>query len=109
MGSRKALAVILCASMSSQVAAYEIHDPVERTLVITTLAPSFLVVATTGGTTMAMNSLSQSAKTDALAFIGSDGEIRGPQFEQAVRYYHAAYDPPYMSDEQFALAIAASS
>ncbi|WP_346780110.1 DUF2388 domain-containing protein [Pseudomonas sp. MPFS] len=56
-----------------------------------------------------MNSLSQSAKTDALAFIGSDGEIRGPQFEQAVRYYHAAYAPPYMSDEQFALAIAASS
>ena len=50
----------------------------------------------------------KSAKADALAFIGSDGEIRGAQFEQAARYYHSAYGQPHMTDKQLALAIATS-
>ncbi|NNA88326.1 DUF2388 domain-containing protein [Pseudomonas gessardii] len=52
--------------------------------------------------------LFKSSKSDALAFIGSDGEIRGAQFEQACRYYRSAYKPPLMSDAQLALAIAAA-
>ncbi len=50
----------------------------------------------------------KSAKTDALAFIGSDGEIRGAQFEQAYRYYRATNASPLMSDMQLAQAIATS-
>lgn len=50
----------------------------------------------------------KSAKSDALAFIGSEGEIRGAEFEQASRYYRATYRPPLMSDHQLALAIATS-
>lgn len=107
MDSWKALAMALLASLSAQVVAYEIDDPVERTLVVTTLAPSFLIAGTTGLTSLASNGF-KSAKTDALAFIGSDGEIRGAQFEQAVRYYHSAYAQPYVTDKQLALAIAAS-
>lgn len=48
------------------------------------------------------------AKADALAFIGSKGEIRGAQFEQAVRFYHTTYAPPLMTEHQLALAIATS-
>ncbi|MBS7425821.1 DUF2388 domain-containing protein [Pseudomonas syringae] len=48
------------------------------------------------------------ARDDALAFIGSDGEIRGAQFEQAVQRYRSITKPPLMSDLQLADAIAAS-
>jgi uncharacterized protein (TIGR02448 family) len=48
------------------------------------------------------------AKADALAFIGSEGQIRGAQFEQAVRFYRTTYLPPLMSDRQLAQAIATS-
>ncbi|MDQ0652373.1 uncharacterized protein (TIGR02448 family) [Pseudomonas cedrina] len=48
------------------------------------------------------------AKADALTFIGTDGEIRGAQFEQAVRFYRTTYSPPLMTDHQLALAIATS-
>ncbi|MCE4057107.1 DUF2388 domain-containing protein [Pseudomonas sp. Au-Pse12] len=105
MAPWKALAVSLLVSVSIKVSAYEIHDPVERTLVVTTLAPSVLVVATTGLTSLASQSF-KPAKADALAFVGSGGEIRGAQFEQAVQYYHPAHGEPYMTDEQLALAIA---
>ncbi|QBX41407.1 DUF2388 domain-containing protein [Pseudomonas fluorescens] len=43
-----------------------------------------------------------------LAFIGSDGETRGAQFEQAVRHYRAYYPLPHMTDGQLAQAIATS-
>ncbi|MCF5734600.1 DUF2388 domain-containing protein [Pseudomonas syringae] len=48
------------------------------------------------------------ARDDALAFIGSDGEIRGAQFEQAVQRYRSITKPPLMSYLQLANAIAAS-
>ncbi|CDF96841.1 hypothetical protein BN844_1072 [Pseudomonas sp. SHC52] len=48
------------------------------------------------------------AKNDALTFIGSDGQIRGAQFEQASRYYRSNYNSPLMSDMQLAQAIATS-
>ncbi|MBH3460290.1 MULTISPECIES: DUF2388 domain-containing protein [Pseudomonas] len=45
---------------------------------------------------------------DALAFIGSDGAIRGARFEQACHEYRASATPPFMSDRQLALAITAT-
>ncbi|MBC3948376.1 DUF2388 domain-containing protein [Pseudomonas sp. DOAB1069] len=47
------------------------------------------------------------ARDDALAFIGSDGDIRGAQFEQAVQRYRSTANQPQMSDLQLAQAIAA--
>ncbi len=66
-----------------------------------------LIGATTSLTTEPPE-IFKSAKTDALAFIGSDGEIRGAQFEQASRYYRSTSAPPLMSDTQLARAIATS-
>ncbi|MCD5973639.1 DUF2388 domain-containing protein [Pseudomonas sp. CDFA 550] len=48
------------------------------------------------------------ARDDALAFIGSDGNIRGAQFEQAVQHYRSTANQPLMSDLQLAQAIAAN-
>lgn len=48
------------------------------------------------------------ARDDALAFIGSDGDIRGAQFEQAVQHYRSTANQPLMSDLQLAQAIAAN-
>ncbi|PHN28722.1 DUF2388 domain-containing protein [Pseudomonas sp. ICMP 561] len=47
------------------------------------------------------------AREDALAFIGSDGDIRGARFEQAVQRYRSTANQPQMSDLQLAQAIAA--
>ena len=76
-------------------------------MMMITLAPTTVLSLTTGLSEVAARNF-KPAKADALAFIGSDGEIRGAQFEQALRYYHTAYKPPLMSDQQFAQAIAAS-
>ena len=62
------------------------------------------VAATTGLTMLASNNF-KPAKADALAYIGSDGDIRGAQFEQAVRFYRTTYAPPLMNDQQLAQAI----
>ncbi|CAH0231446.1 DUF2388 domain-containing protein [Pseudomonas brassicacearum] len=105
MDSWKVLAIGLMASISMESAARQIDNPVERALSVATLSPLLLI----GGTTALTSHIPEffkSAKTDALAFIGSDGEIRGAQFEQAVLYYRATYSPPLMSDRQLALAIA---
>jgi uncharacterized protein (TIGR02448 family) len=48
------------------------------------------------------------ARGDALAFIGSDGDIRGAQFEQAVQRYRSTTKTPWMSDMQLAEAISAT-
>ncbi|WP_404939058.1 DUF2388 domain-containing protein [Pseudomonas sp. JDS08PS003] len=107
MDSMKALGVILLAVASTPVVAHENNDPVEKAMFITTISPLLIVSGTTALTVYGPASM-KSAKADALAFIGSNGEIRGAQFEQAARYYHSAYDRPYMTDEQLALAIATS-
>ncbi|KPC34395.1 Uncharacterized protein ABJ99_3561 [Pseudomonas syringae pv. cilantro] len=49
---------------------------------------------------------SRPARDDALAFIGSDGEIRGAQSEQAVRRYRSISTQPRMCELQLAQAIA---
>nr|BFD42493.1 DUF2388 domain-containing protein [Pseudomonas sp. FFPRI_1] len=107
MDSMKTLSVILLALASIPVVAHENNDPVEKAMFLTTIAPLLVVSGTTALTVYGPASM-KSAKADALAFIGSNGEIRGAQFEQAARYYHSAYDQPYMTDEQLALAIATS-
>lgn len=104
MDSRKTLAIALALMASPYVRAEAHNDPVEKATFYTFAVPSILVAGTLVGTTM-LPQLLMSSKDDAVAFIGSNGEIRGAQFEQALRYYHANNPPPYLTDEQFALAI----
>ncbi|WP_095095823.1 DUF2388 domain-containing protein [Pseudomonas sp. Irchel 3A5] len=70
----------------------------------------FSTVATALLTTMSSEKIADfftPARDDALAFIGSDGDIRGAQFEQAVQRYRSTANQPQMSDLQLAQAIAA--
>ncbi len=85
--------------------AAEGRSPLERATMVTTGAPLLLTSGTAWLTSKPFEML-KSAKSDALAFIGSDGDIRGAQFELAVRTYHAAYPAPHMDDMQLAQAIA---
>ncbi|MDF9618065.1 DUF2388 domain-containing protein [Pseudomonas entomophila] len=73
-------------------------------MLMITILPFTPLTATTALSESAKDNF-KPAKADALTFIGSGGEIRGAQFEQAVRYYHAAHDPAPMTDDQLALAI----
>ena len=106
MDSWKTLAIALTASISAQAAA-EDRGSYQNSMFLVLFAPTVTVAGTTGLTLLASNNF-KPAKADALTFIGSDGEIRGAQFEQAVRYYRTTYVPPLMTDHQLALAIAAS-
>ncbi|MGC6370068.1 DUF2388 domain-containing protein [Pseudomonas sp. K2I15] len=47
-----------------------------------------------------------SAKNDALAFVGSEGKIRGAYFEQALLSFRSAGGNRHVSDAQFAEAVA---
>lgn len=105
MDLRKALAMTLLASVSTQAVSGDDVNPVAAGIFITISLPTILIGGITSLTTEPPK-VFKSAKTDALAFIGSDGEIRGAQFEQASRYYRATYGSPLMSDQQLALAIA---
>lgn len=80
-------------------------DSYNNSMLSVLMAPTYTVAGTTGLTMLATNNF-KPAKADALAFIGSDGDIRGAQFEQAVRFYRTTYAPPLMTDQQLALAIA---
>ncbi|KTC47484.1 DUF2388 domain-containing protein [Pseudomonas syringae] len=74
-----------------------------RRLLLSTVASGLL-------TTMAADKVAdffRPARDDALAFVGSDGEIRGAQFEQAVQHYRSISAQPRMSELQLAQAIAA--
>ena len=104
MDSWKTLAIAVLASVSTQAFA-EDRGSYQNSMFLVLLAPTVTIAATTGLTMLAANNFNP-AKADALAFIGSDGEIRGAQFEQAVRYYRTTYSPPLMTDHQLALAIA---
>ncbi|WP_460421900.1 DUF2388 domain-containing protein [Pseudomonas sp. ZL2] len=106
MDSWKNLTIAVLATISTQALA-ENKGSYENSMMMITLAPTTLLSGTTGLSELAVKNF-KPAKADALAFIGSDGEIRGAQLEQAVRYYHAAYSPPHMTDDQLALAIVAS-
>ena len=107
MGSWKALVIALLASVSTQAVSGDDVNPIAAGIFITISSPTILIGATTSLTTEPPK-IFKSAKTDALAFIGSDGEIRGAQFEQASQYYRSTYTPPLMSDTQLAQAIATS-
>ncbi|NMY22833.1 DUF2388 domain-containing protein [Pseudomonas sp. WS 5410] len=107
MESWKTLAIALLASVSTQAVSGDGANPIAAAIFLTISAPTILIGATTSLTTEPPE-IFKSAKTDALAFIGSDGEIRGAQFEQASRYYRSNGAPPLMSDTQLARAIATS-
>ncbi|WP_046382957.1 DUF2388 domain-containing protein [Pseudomonas veronii] len=107
MESWKALAIALLASVSTQAVSGDDVNPIAAGIFITISSPTILIGATTSLTTEPPK-IFKSAKTDALAFIGSDGEIRGAQLEQASRYYRSTYSSPILSDMQIAQLIAAS-
>lgn len=107
MGSWKILAIALLASVSTQAISGDDVNPIAAAIFITISSPTILIGATTSLTTEPPE-VFKSAKTDALAFIGSDGEIRGAEFEQAVRFYRTTYTPPLMNDQQLAQAIAST-
>ncbi len=106
MDSWKTLAIALLASVSTQAVSGDGANPIAAAIFLTTSAPTILIGATTSLTTEPPK-VFKSAKADALAFIGSEGVIRGAQFEQASRYYHSTSAPPLMSDAHLAQAIAA--
>ncbi|WP_053137455.1 DUF2388 domain-containing protein [Pseudomonas sp. MIACH] len=104
MDSWKTLAIAVMVLIGAPAVAAENANPFDKALMYSTFLPTILVAGTTSLTTDAPK-LFTSSKTDALAFIGSDGEIRGAEFEQASRYYRSTYAAPLMSDMQLAKAI----
>lgn len=100
----KILTAALLLSVSTQAVSGDGANPIAAAIFLTICAPTLLIGATTSLTTEPPE-IFKSAKTDALAFVGSDGEIRGAEFEQASRYYRSAYASPHMSDMQLAQAI----
>ena len=107
MDSWKTLAIALLVSISTPAVSGDGANPIAAAIFLTISAPTILIGATTSLTTEPPK-IFKSAKTDALVFIGSDGEIRGAEFEQASRYYRSAYKSPHMPDMQLAQAIATS-
>ena len=107
MDSWKTLVIVVMASISPQALAAENNNPFQAAPMITTIIPAVIISGATAATS-SIPDLFKSAKGDALAFVGSNGEIRGAEFEQACRYYRATYSQPLMTDQQLAQAIAAS-
>lgn len=103
----KTLAAAVMVLSTTLAIAAENNNPFQGALMITTIVPAVIISAPTA-ITSEIPEYFKSAKTDALAFIGSDGEIRGAEFEQASRYYQSTYPSPLMSDMQLAQAIATS-
>lgn len=102
-----ALQLTMLTLISIPTHAAENNNPFQAALMITSLAPCIIVSGALAGTT-AIPDLFKTAKSDALTFIGSDGIIRGAQFEQASRYYRSTHSEPMMSDMQLAQVIATS-
>eukprot|EP01034_Spumella_vulgaris_P008650 gene8650-11010_t len=101
MESWKALAIALLLSASTHAAAGDNVNPVAAGIFITISFPTILIGGSTSLTTEPPK-IFKSAKSDALAFIGSDGEIRGAEVEQASGYYRSTYSSFLMSDMQLA-------
>lgn len=104
MHSRKIMAATLIVSINAH-ASEGSDDSYNNSMLSVLMAPTYTVAGTTGLTMLASNNF-KPAKADALAFIGSEGQIRGAQFEQASRYYRSTYSTPLMSDMQLAQVIA---
>lgn len=107
MHAGKIVILLWASALPSLALAGEAKNPLERVEMATTGATCFISFVTLGTTAYPFEAF-KSAKNDALAFVGSDGEIRGVRMEQAVRVYHEAYPPPHLSDIQFAQAITAA-
>jgi uncharacterized protein (TIGR02448 family) len=107
MDSWKTLAIAAMVLIGASAVAAENANPFDKALMYTTFVPTILIGGASALTTDAPK-LFTSSKTDALAFIGSDGEIRGAEFEQASRYYRSTYASPLISDMQLAMVIASS-
>lgn len=105
MESRKVFAITILALLGNSAVAAENKNPFQAALMLTSVAP-FVLTSGALALTSAIPDLFKSSKSDALAYIGSGGEIRGAQFEQASRYYRSNYTAPLMSDMQLAQAIA---
>lgn len=105
MAAKRLLLTLALSALPLYVNAAEGKTPFERATMMTTGAP-FLLTSGTAWLTSKPFEMLTAAKSDALAFVGSDGDIRGAQFEQAIRTYHTAYPAPHMSDMQLAQAIA---
>ncbi|MCK6186129.1 MAG: DUF2388 domain-containing protein [Pseudomonas sp.] len=99
------IATLALCALPLLVHANEGKSPIEGAT-LASIALPFLTVFATLGTTSHPVEMLKSAKSDALAFVGSDGDIRTAHFELAVRTYHTAYPAPHMSDMQLAQAIA---
>jgi uncharacterized protein (TIGR02448 family) len=86
MDSWKTLAIAVMALIDNLAAAAEKTNPFDQMPMYITFVPSTLFAGTASLTTESPT-VCKSAKTDALAFIESDGEIRGAQFERAPQHY----------------------
>lgn len=107
MDSRKILAIAAMVLICNQAMANEKATPFDQVMTYTTFGPTILSAWSSFKSDDAQKPL-KAAKMDALAFVGSDGQIRGAQFEQASHYYRTNYSSPLMSDMQLAQAIATS-
>lgn len=105
MGSWKYLSFTILVVISTSALAAENNNPFQAALIITSAAP-FVITSGATALTSEIPDLFKPAKSDALAFIGSGGEIRGAQFERASRHYRFTYPSPLMKDMQLAQAIA---
>jgi uncharacterized protein (TIGR02448 family) len=105
MASTSLLLFLALSALPLFANAAEGKSPFERASLMTIAIPALTTFAATGTTSHPIEML-KSAKNEALAFIGSDGDIRSARFELAVRAYHANYPAPHMSDLQLAQAIA---
>lgn len=98
-------AFALLTALGSQAAAGDVKGPDRVTMMVTT-GPTIITSGASVSTSDKAKPMKE-AKGDGLAFVGSDGDIRGARFEQALAYYHAHYSAPHVSDMAFAQALAA--
>lgn len=95
----------LCVTPLSVVAGEE-RNPVDRASMMVTGVTGLTTFGTLG-TTSNPGEIFHSAKGDALAFVGSGGQIRGAQLEQALRCYRTLHPASEADDMRLARALAA--
>ncbi|ROL84706.1 DUF2388 domain-containing protein [Pseudomonas protegens] len=85
----------------------EPHEALMMGCMVTTMGTTTTFAATVF-TYDSIKNLFGYAKDDAAAFIASDGDIRGAQFERAWRSYRADLPHPDMDEMAFAHAVLAA-
>jgi uncharacterized protein (TIGR02448 family) len=86
------------------------EDKPPRNISADLLGESSMRVTTTTGVSTELTrdpSYLNAAKPDALAFVASDGNIRGAYFEQALMHLRSTGDMSDLNDSQIAQALAA--